>query len=122
MRVRDLMTRGAITVDPADTVATAKRRFRERDIHHLLVVEGGMVTGVVTHREISGRNETESLRNVMLRQIVAVDPETSIRKAASLMIGGGAGCLPVMEGSKLAGIITTTDLRRAVKNTDETLR
>jgi CBS domain-containing protein len=122
MKVRDLMTRGVITVGPNDTVAAARKRFRERDIHHLLVVDAGVVCGVVTHRELAGRSEAEAIRNVMLREVVAVDPDTTLRKAATLMIAGAGGCLPVMEGTKLAGIITTSDLRRAVKNTEDTLR
>lgn len=122
MRVSNLMTRGVITLIPADTVARAKQHFRNNNIHHLLVLDGGSVVGIVTFEQLRGRSDLDVVRDFMVKNVVSVDPETTIRKAASLMIGGQTGCLPVVDDGKLSGIITTTDLRRAVSNGDKPLR
>lgn len=116
------MTRGVISVSPDDTVATARVFLHKHPIHHLPVVEDGRVVGILTYKHITFCDETLTVARVMARDFVVVDPSTSVRKAASLMIGGSTGCLPVMEGTQLAGIITTSDLRRAVASHEETMR
>jgi CBS domain-containing protein len=116
------MTRGVISVGPSDTVATARVFLQKHPIHHLPVVENGKVVGILTYKHLNFCDETLSVSKVMARDFVVVDPLTSVRKAASLMIAGTTGCLPVMEGTQLAGIITTSDLRRAVASPDDTLR
>lgn len=121
MRVSNLMTRNIISLAPADTVARAKHHFRTNNIHHLLVIEARKVVGIVTFEQLRGRSDVEVVRDFMVKDIVSVDSETTLRKAASLMIGRGTGCLPVIDGDKLTGIITTSDLRRAVSG-DDTMR
>lgn len=120
MQVRDLMSRGVLSVAPNDTVGAARKFLHEHPIHHLPVVENGKVIGILTFRQLTFSEASAKVSTVMVRDFVVVDPTTSIRKAATLMLGGTTGCLPVMEGAKLAGIITTSDLRRAVVDADAT--
>ncbi|HEU4520555.1 MAG TPA: CBS domain-containing protein [Thermoanaerobaculia bacterium] len=115
------MTRGVIRVAPGDTVAEARATFRRHDIHHLPVLDNGKVIGILTYLQLNKRNDRELVRDIMSRDVPVVDPETTLRKAAALMLNGTSGCLPVMEGEQLAGIITTSDLRRAVSG-EATLR
>ena len=122
MRVSSLMTRSVISLTPGDTVARAKQHFRNNNIHHLLVLDGKSVVGIVTFEQLRGRSDLEVVRDFMVKNVVSVDSDTTLRKAASLMIGGHTGCLPVVDNGKLSGIITTTDLRRAVSSGDTTLR
>lgn len=122
MRVGNLMTRSVISLAPDDTVARARWHFRSHNIHHLLVLEGRKVVGIVTFEQLRGRSDLDLVRDFMVKNVVSVDSETTLRRAASLMIGGRTGCLPVVDQGELRGIITTTDLRRAVSNGDQTLR
>ena len=113
MIVRDLMSPAVVSVSPADTVGTACATLRDKHIHHLIVVDNGRVVGLLTLRELLYKPETTRVSDVMLRDVVSVDVSEPVRSAAKLMLGRPAGCLPVMNGSTLAGIITTTDLLRA---------
>ena len=120
MKVRDLMSRRVLSVSPDDTIETARRFLHEHPIHHLPVVEKGRVIGILTFRHLTFSESTAKVSTVMARDFVVVDPMTTLRKAASLMLSGTTGCLPVMDGSNLAGIITASDLRRAVVDPEAT--
>ena len=50
--------------------------------------------------------------DVMRRDVVCVAPETSLREAAQLLYDHKYGCLPVLKGRKLVGIITEADFLR----------
>jgi CBS domain-containing protein len=114
MYVRDLMTPRVIAVEPTDTLAFARRELRENRIHHLLVMEKSRVVGLLSYRDLIGRNETEPVSSVMSRDVLTVESWATARNAASMMLGRTHGCLPVMESGQCTGIITTTDLLRAV--------
>lgn len=114
MYVRDLMTPRVIAVEPTDTLAFARSELRENRIHHLLVMEKGRVVGLLSYRDLIGRNENEPVSSVMSRDVLTVEPWATVRNAASMMIGRRHGCLPVMESGHCTGIITSTDLLRAV--------
>jgi len=119
MLVRELMSRHVISVRPNDTVAVARDLLRKHQIHHLLVIEKGVV-GVIAMRDLAGRADHTPVDEVMTREVATIGADQSLRKAASLMIRGTTGCLPVIENGEVAGIITTTDLMR-VLNADATL-
>lgn len=114
MFVRDLMTPRVVSVTPSDTLGTARLRLRENRIHHLLVMQGSDVVGVLTYRDMMGKDDARRVGDTMLREIVTVTPWETARNAASKMLGRTQGCLPVVEGDRVTGIITTTDLLRAV--------
>jgi CBS domain-containing protein len=54
------------------------------------------------------------VRDVMIRKVFTTEPDTSIRKAAELMMMEHIGSLVVLEGQKIAGIITETNILHAV--------
>lgn len=114
MYVRDLMSARVIAVAPTDTLSVARRYLRENRIHHLLVMERGRVVGLLSYRDLTGRDEEESVSAVMCRDVLSIEPWATARNAASMMIGRRHGCLPVMEAGHVTGIITTTDLLRGV--------
>lgn len=114
MYVRELMTPKVIAVAPTDTLAVARRLLRENRIHHLLVMAKDEVVGLLSYRDLIGRGEGEPVTAVMSRDVVSVEPWATVRSAAALMLGRTHGCLPVMESGRVTGIITTTDLLRAV--------
>lgn len=117
MYVRDLMTPGVISVTPNDTLGVARQRLRENRIHHLIVLDREKVVGLISFRDLIGNNDTDLVSKVMSRDIATVEPWETVRSAATRMIGRTHGCLPVMESGSIRGIITTTDLLRAVSTT-----
>ena len=114
MRVSELMTRNVICVGPDYPLSRAREIFRARNIHHLLVTDRGRVVGVISVREIIGKPADATVGSVMARNVMTVAPDTSTRDVATAMIGRGHGCVPIVEGGRVVGIVTTTDLLRVL--------
>lgn len=120
MYVRELMTPRVVAVSPADTLATARTKLRENRIHHLLVMDRNAVVGFLSYRDLIGHEENERVAAVMSRDVQTVEPWSTVRSAASKMLGRTHGCLAVVEGGRVTGIITTTDLLRGVTSAQAT--
>ena len=124
MLVKDVMKRPVITIGPEATLAEAHRLMWERGIRHLPVVdERGDLVGILTDRDI--RLATSNLRQnplpcdarverVMKRPVLTADPMDPVEDAARVMREERIGCLPVLEGRNLVGIITGIDLLDAL--------
>jgi acetoin utilization protein AcuB len=113
MRLQDIMSRDIKSVAATATIGEAKSVMRMSGIRHLLVLERGEVVGVVSDRDLGGRTATgdqRQLGGVMTESVVTAAPETTIRQAANLLRGRTIGCLPIVDGGKAVGIVTTTDL------------
>jgi CBS domain-containing protein len=109
MRIAEIMSTDVETVAPDDTVATARDKMSFHRIHHLVVVDGESITGVVSSRDLEGADDDAPIEQVMNPIAVVAHPETKLREAASLLRAHIIGCLPVVEGSRLVGIVTITD-------------
>jgi CBS domain-containing protein len=58
--------------------------------------------------------KTLRVKEVMSEPAITISPEATIKEAARLMIERKIGCLPVVEGGRLVGIVTETDILRHV--------
>jgi acetoin utilization protein AcuB len=124
--VSDSMARDIATLSPDETAATALALCRERRIRHLPVLSEGRLVGIVSDRDL--RSSTPALGDperatalekvlvgdVMAREVVTVDPEDPIEQAANTMREQRIGCLPVLEGEELIGIVTASDVMEAL--------
>jgi len=108
MRLRDIMTVGIQTIGPDETASAARTKMKRHRIRHLVVVDDGRVAGIVSERDL-GRGGSR-VREVMTADVVSATPDTTLRQAANLMRGRTIGCLLVIEGEDLIGVVTTTDL------------
>ena len=116
MQVRDLMSPGVVWVSPGDSLATARERLQQNRIHHLLVLHAGRLSGILSYRDLIGKDDTIAVGEAMSHDIVTVEPWDSARSAAAKMLGRSHGCLPVIDRGEVVGIVTSTDLMRAVSN------
>jgi acetoin utilization protein AcuB len=118
MRVQDIMTTSVRSIPPNLDTAAARHTMRSARVHHLVVVDDGRVIGVLSQRDLGGTREESlpagTVQDVMRSHVVVAAPETSIRTAANLLRGHDIGCLPVVDGKKLVGIVTTSDLLRLI--------
>lgn len=115
MRVQDIMTTPVKTISPATGAAEAWEIMRRGGIHHLVVLRGTDVVGVLSDRDAGGRQgaaarSTRTVEDLMTARVVQVEPTTTIRKAANLMRGRSIGCLVVTDRERVVGIVTVTDL------------
>jgi len=128
MTVRDLMSLKVATVARKDTVEIADGMMTMGRIRHLPVLDGSEVVGVLSQRDLfrsvmgaalaygMGRPQeilrTLEVGDVMTVPAVTIGPEAPVQEAARAMEEKRIGCLPVIEGGRLVGILTDTDILR----------
>lgn len=132
--VRDVMTKGLVTVSPDVTLLDAQKLFGAHRFHHLPVLEGDVLVGVLSDRDIlrslspfldtlaERTQDLDTMRrrvhSVMSRKLVVIDAEADVAMAAQTMLASRVSCLPVLSQQKLVGIITTRDMLRWVVGQD----
>jgi CBS domain-containing membrane protein len=127
--VRDLMTEKVFTLGPRDNLVALEDLMDARRVRHVPIVDReGDLVGLVSHRDLArsvlGRMdelpmsvERDLLRGRKVREIMTaepetVEPETRLAEAAALLLENKIGCLPVVEGMHLVGILTEADFVR----------
>lgn len=113
MRLKEIMNVKVEVIDPAATLDEAQSLMRQRRFHHLVVMDGREVVGVLTEQALERTMAGGGTRvdEAMYRDVVTATPETTVRKAANLVRGGAVGALPVMDRQqRLVGIVTVSDL------------
>ena len=126
MLVGKRMTRNPKTVSPDDPLSLAAGILRENRFHHLPVVEGGSLVGILSDTDL--RNASYSampveggrepagdrpVREAMRTMVWSVTPDDSIEDALLILTREKFGALPVLSGDRLVGIITRSDLLNA---------
>ena len=115
MRVFEIMSGRVVTVSPDTPVAEARALLNANGIRHLVVTVHGEVVGVISDRTLAGPGgDGFSVAQLMTSPAVTVESTDPVKKAANLMEGRTLDCLPVVIRGQLAGILTTTDVLRAV--------
>ena len=129
-RVRDYMTPDPQTLDVESTLLDAVLLIRRAELRHIPIMEDGRVVGILTDRDVgrvapsvlgSGSPQEynrffEETRagKVMTRNLVSIAPEAPLAEAVNLLYKNKLGCLPVLDGDRLIGIITVSDMLRAL--------
>lgn len=117
MKVSELMTQAAVTDAPDDTLAEAAAKMRAQQTGSLLIMSGNQLAGIVTERDVlkvvgDGQDpKLVSIRDVMTKDPVTVDPDSSIQDAAKIMFDKWFRHLPVTTADgRVVGIISLRDL------------
>lgn len=115
-----IMTVDPATVGPQDSVVEAQRRLEHHFIHHLPVVEGGRLVGMVSSSDLLKLHLLDdhltlrlqaTVGQIMETNVVVIDRKATLRDAAEKLCMGGFHALPVVDRRKrLVGIITSSDL------------
>ena len=129
MFVRDYMTKDPLSISPKTTYPDAIRLMREHKIRRLPVVKKGKLIGVVVEKDLLSNQPSPAttlsihemyslLENLKVKQMMSSPVFTAtvncpMEAAAGIMIKNKIGCLPVMDGNDLVGIITETDIFKA---------
>ncbi len=131
--VAEIMTRQVVTLVEEDNLAHVAAGLSRYTFHHLPVVDGRQLVGMLSQRDmlratVSGSDrsavararearflEETFVRDVMKTVVVTVMPSASIPAAAQLMLSARVGALPVVDGDgNLVGIVTENDIVRTV--------
>jgi CBS domain-containing protein len=116
-RVKEVMTKKAITLDKDASLVEAARVMRDRGIGDVIVLEGDDAGGIVTDRDIVIRGiadgadpNTTRLGQVVSGDLTSVAPDDPVERAIELMREKAVRRLPVLEGGKPVGMVSLGDL------------
>lgn len=123
--VRDVMIEEVRTLGPNDDLLLAEELMKQNRFRHVVVVDDDQVVGIVSQRDIFhgalawslGQGEAAHekilssmpVKQVMSARVVDIGPDEPLASAAARMREHGIGCLPVVEGDRLRGIVTEGD-------------
>ena len=117
MLVREIMNREVVTVEETVTVQEAARLMSEHTVGCLIVVKNKELIGIVTERDflskviVEGKNPAKTpVKNIMTREVVLGKPDLDVQEAVDIMHEKGIKKLPIVEGNKLVGILTVSDV------------
>jgi acetoin utilization protein AcuB len=122
MQILNLMTADPVTVTPRDTLAAAKAIMDAGRFRRVPVVDGNRLVGILTERDVrehSGYLESTLVNAAMRTALITVGPRATVEDAARLMLRHKIGGLPIVDDSRLVGIVTTSDLLKAFLNVVE---
>ena len=130
MFVSDWMTRKVLTISPDDGIYDAIKLLKAKRIKHIPVVKEGRLKGILSDRDLKEFSPSKAtaldvyelhyllaktkVKEIMKTKVITTTSDTAIEKAAELMCDKNIGCLPVLEDSKLVGIISDRDIFRAL--------
>lgn len=120
MYVRDWMSSPAVTIAPEASVAAALALMRQHRIRRLPVLEGDRLVGIVSRNDLAARTPPgswkmrRSVGHLMNRNPVAVAPEDTVESAARILLRKKFSGLPVVADGRVEGMITESDLFRAI--------
>jgi acetoin utilization protein AcuB len=127
MLVRDWMTKEPLVVTPKTPVEEAIRTMRQNRVRHLPVIKDeDVLVGIVTQTDLLQASPSPAtslsvweinfllakmqVRSAMTEKVIVVEEDCPLEEAALVMAEHKIGCLPVLRGQRLIGIITETDL------------
>jgi CBS domain-containing protein len=111
------MSRDLLSASADELLAEAAKRMAARGVGAVLVLDGESLTGILTERDLlkavaAGLKEDACVADWMTKHPETIDASDSTDHAAALMIHGGFRHLPVLDGGKVAGILSIRDLMR----------
>ena len=121
LHVADVMSKKVATVSPDEIVISAAKIMSEEKISCLVVMDGEDVAGIITETDVLRRvgNDAKDFYRTKLCRIMScpvesVPSDLSILDAGNIMGAKHIKRLPVLKENKLVGIVTQTDLVRAL--------
>lgn len=128
MKIEKIMVKDVITLQADASVYDAVRLMNENRIGCLVVVYMDQVVGILTERDLLERvlekckNSKETkVGEIMTRQVIVGNRDMELVEATRLMFENKVKKLPVVEGNRLVGLVTLTDIARATSVDKKTI-
>jgi len=128
MKVKDIMAKEVATLKVDDELSLAEDIMHLGRIRHLPVTDGERLVGIISERDLFKASlasvidydyqikrdymKTVVIKEIMKTNLITIDPGANIEEAARLMLKHKIGCIPVVEGEQMVGLITETDILR----------
>ncbi len=127
MIIERRMTRNPVTATPDMSIAEASNLMKQEKVHRLPVLDKDKkLVGLITEKDIlyASPSPASSLsihemayllskltvKKLMSKNVVTINKDTTVEEAARMMVDQDLSCLPVLEGDKLIGIVSKSDM------------
>jgi|SRR5271163_1862586 len=126
------MSRAVRAVNPYDSIAHSRATLQKYRINQLPVVKDGLLVGIATDRDLRNavntvrtvqvegtgdpdpqRGEEIPVEAVMTQDVISLAPRSTLVKAAMVMLRRRISSLPIVDGGRLAGLLTRSDILKA---------
>lgn len=131
MLVRERMTSNPVTIEPNAAFPEALKLLRDKKIRRLPVIDKtGALVGIVVEKDLLYAAPSSAttlsvfemnyllsqllVKDIMTKKVIAVGEDCPLEEAARIMVDKKIGSLPIVRENKLVGIITETDIFRAM--------
>lgn len=138
MNVSEIMSKHVVTVEFDDRLSAVKDIFDNAKFHHLLVVEGGKLFGVVSDRDLLksispniGTNRytprdletlNKPVHSVMTRKLITLRATASVEDAIALFNTHAISCIPIVDADDhILGIMTWRDILKHFREIAKTI-
>jgi acetoin utilization protein AcuB len=116
----DWMARELITAGPLDSIGHARELLEKHRINQLPIIEdNGKLAGIATDRDLRTKEYVPQssyeipLETVMSRDVITLEPHCTLVDAARVMRRKRIGSVPIVDGGRLVGILTRSDILEA---------
>jgi CBS domain-containing protein len=117
VRLSEIMTEGVVTASPGESAVAVARLMRDHRVGSVVLVDpAGSPVAMVTDRDLAlrvfaeGAGAESPVGEHASRPLVAGEPEMELDEAAALMVQHRVRRLPIVDGDRLAGIVTLDDI------------
>jgi CBS domain-containing protein len=116
--IADVMTRNPITCAPSTSLMSAAQKMRDRKVSCLVIYDDGVLSGILTTKDLTNRVLAEGLSydtplgDVMTANPLTLPPTALVSDVLMAMTERRISHMPVVDGGKLVGILSQTDLTR----------
>jgi CBS domain-containing protein len=128
MKVEEAMIKNVVTLQQDVSAYDAVKLMNENRIGCLVVLQYGQVVGIITERDMLERvlekckNPKETnITEIMTKRVIVGKPDMQLAEAAKLMFEKKVKKLPIVEGNRLVGLVTLTDLARLASLDEKTM-
>jgi len=121
MWVTDVMSTNVRTVDARDTIEHASAVMHDAGVHHLVVLSGGQMIGLVSADRLE-RGQAEGIlrvEDVMRRHVQCAPTDATLAQAAALLRDEPAAALPIVSYGRVVGIVTVSDLLNVIASSGQ---
>ncbi len=114
--VKDIMKKNVITIDEAESIQDAAQMMTDANVGCVIVTRKDVPVGIMTERDFvtkvaaEGRPLFTDVSEIMSLPLTTVNPDDTVWDAAEILRTKGIHKLPIQEGTKIVGIVTTTDI------------
>ena len=116
-KVSKIMSKKVKTVSKDDIAVTAAKTMLNKNVSCVVVVDRGIVEGIVTERDLavkilSHKNRASDVKveDIMTSPVFTLSPDKDVYYCSEIMRKNGIKKLPIVRGKRLVGIVTQTDI------------